>query len=280
MDKRKDNKDLSRFHPLSKTRKSLIKSLNHTRRRRKEGLFIVEGRKNVLDILANGSFVPHWLIASEDFLDEYKDAIHDAWGFSDDSVSCCTESEMRECSSLSTSSDVLAVFRIPEEDGSSPWTTLSPRLYLMLDGIQDPGNLGTILRTAHWFGIRTVFASRNTVDLYNPKTVQSTMGSLGEVKVIYGDLPSIISENPDIPAVGLQLEGDNLFACQLPTKAFICMGSEGNGLSEDVRKLLKYSYTIPPAHQSHHPESLNVSVATAITLAAFCNNPKDQAKWH
>ena len=270
MNKTKNHRSEGLFSRLSKTRKSMIKALDQPKRRKKERMFVVEGRKNVSDILSNGSFLPVWLVASERFLEEHREDILDTWGLHPDSVSVSTQSEMDECTSLSTSSEVLAVFRMPQLNPGQADGILEDGLYLALDGVQDPGNLGTILRTAHWFGIRKIFASVNTVDVYNPKTVQSTMGSLGQVEVIYTDIPALISNNTHIPAVGLQLQGENLFNADLPSSAIICMGSEGNGLSENVRTLLSNSYTIPPAHPVHHPESLNVAVATAITLAAFC----------
>lgn len=179
--------------------------------------------------------------------------------------------EMREISSLTAAPEVIAVCKLPirkseEEILSSP---LSQGIYLLLDGVQDPGNLGTIIRTAHWFGVNHIFASNDTVDLYNPKTVQSTMGSLGSVSVDYVDLSRLIDNNPSMEAAGLLLEGKNIFHTELPSSAFIIMGNEGNGISESLRKKLTIGLTIPPHDPRNHSESLNVAIATAITLAAF-----------
>ena len=260
----------SRFQPLSKTRGQLIASLSNAKRRRKEGLFIVEGHKNVADLMEGGRFETVWLIATPAYIMKHLNDIAGSWHLADSQV-CHTDAQrLRELSSLSTPSDVMAVFRLPATSGYQPHSTPLPHgLYMMLDGVQDPGNLGTIVRTCHWFGIRHIFASRDTVDIYNPKSIQSTMGSLGAVEVTYTDLPSVAAANPGIPVVGLQLEGKNLFRSPLPDSAFICMGSEGNGLSQPMRRLLSESYTIPAHEPENHPESLNVAIATAITLAQF-----------
>ena len=145
---------------------------------------------------------------------------------------------------------------------------LEGRRYLILDGVQDPGNLGTIIRTCHWFGITTIFASLDTVDIYNPKTVQATMGSLGKVRVLYRDLEEIIASNPGVPVYGTLLEGESLYRVHPDRRGFIVMGNEGNGISENIRKLVDNPVTIPP-YGHDHGESLNVAVATAITVAWF-----------
>lgn len=261
---------VARWTPLSKTRARLIASLSQTKRRRKEGLFIAEGYKSVADLIRPGSpYALYCLVATPEFLKSQESDV--AEGLPADLCLLATEVQMREISALSTPSEVMAVMRIPEEcrESGQLSSPLPPDLYLLLDGVQDPGNLGTIIRTCHWFGIRHIFASRDTVDLYNPKTVQSTMGSLGAVKVDYVDLPALAERNPHLPLVGLQLEGTDLFATPLPQNAMICMGSEGNGLSEEMRRRLTLSLTIPPASDSNHPESLNVAIATAITVSQF-----------
>ncbi len=259
----------ARFKALSKNRSQLVASLGSVKRRRKEGLFVVEGHKNVTDLLAGGGiFEVVWLIATPAYILSHLDDISGCWHLDDSKVYYVAPARLRELSALSAPSDVMAVLRLPSSTGNLlSGSPLPMDLYLMLDGVQDPGNLGTIVRTCHWFGIRRIFASRDTVDIFNPKAIQSTMGSLGAVEVTYLDLPSLAAANPEIPVVGLQLEGDNIFHAPLPDSAFICMGSEGNGLSESMRRMLKHSYTIPPFDHANHPESLNVAIATAITLA-------------
>ena len=260
----------SAWAPLSKTRARLIASLSQTKRRRKEGLFTAEGHKSVADLLRPGSaYSLYCLVATPDYLERHAASLPAA--LSPAQCALATEAQMREISALATPSDVMAVMHMPEDPNQCDALAepLSPALYLLLDGVQDPGNLGTIIRTCHWFGIDRIFASRDTVDIYNPKTVQSTMGSLGAVRVEYVDLPALADRNQHLPLVGLQLEGNNLFTTPLPQSAMICMGSEGNGLSPEMQHRLTLSLTIPPASAADHPESLNVAIATAITVAQF-----------
>ena len=135
--------------------------------------------------------------------------------------------------------------------------------------IQDPGNLGTIMRTAHWFGIDRIYASRDTVDIFNPKTVQSTMGSLGRVEIVYCDLGELMDKNPDMPVYGTLLDGKNIYKATLGEHGFIIMGNEGKGISESLRKRITSPLLIPPYDYSNHSESLNVAIATAVTLSQF-----------
>ena len=175
---------------------------------------------------------------------------------------------MKKISSLSTPPDVIAVFKLPEEDVSD--IRLDPEsLTLMLDGIQDPGNLGTIIRTADWFGIDTVICSKDTVDLYNPKTIQATMGSLKRVKVFYTDLEDILNKSEVRNVYGTLLDGENIFERDLNSEGVIVMGNEGKGISDRIRTLVTDPLLIPPAREDSHPESLNVAVATAIVISQF-----------
>lgn len=259
------------FQPLSKTKRSAISQLSQSKRRRKERQFIVEGPKIIADILDRKVFEPLWLGGTEKYLKLHKEDLIYRWSVPNGNINLCSPADLKFISTLSSPSEVIAVFRMPSFDNEDFLNKPLPSgLYLLLDGVQDPGNLGTIVRTAHWFGIDKIFASQDTVDIYNSKTIQSTMGSIGCVQVIYTDLIHLIELNPHIPAVGLQLHGENLFASKLPKSAMICMGSEGNGLSPELQKKLKYSYTIPPVNPTQHPESLNVAIATAITLSQFC----------
>lgn len=243
---------------LSKTKLQVYSNLATAKMRRKRGLFIVEGCKSVADT---------WSVFDVE-------AILRAEG-SDFSVEGCraplftlSEEEMKRVSNLTTRQEAIGVYRIPAEEEAGSLSVDPEGLYLLLDGVQDPGNLGTILRTCHWFGITTVFASRDTVDIYNPKTVQATMGSLGRVKMVYLDLAELIRSNPEMPVYGTLLEGEDLFHAHLQRRGFIVMGNEGNGISENIRKLIDNPITIPP-YGRDHGESLNVAVATAITVAWF-----------
>lgn len=273
--------------PLSKTKRLTLSRLGTRKMREKFGLFLVEGWKSVKDLFdnSNNKIRIEYIVSLQENLEDVKrhlSEIEDIYSNSckehHNQAECglpeiyvVTSKEMREISSLSVAPEVIAVCKLPirkkeEEILASP---LPEDLYLLLDGVQDPGNLGTIIRTAHWFGVNRIFASYDTVDLYNPKTVQSTMGSLGSVSVDYVDLSRLIADNPDKEAAGLLLEGKNIFHTELPSSAFIIMGNEGNGISEALRKKLTMGLTIPPHDPRNHSESLNVAIASAITLAAF-----------
>lgn len=247
------------FPPLSKSKQKLYASLSSGKLRKRHGLFVAEGRKCVADILPH--FSCRQLVMTpegEDFASQYPEVRE---------IAMVTPSEMKAISTLSTPSDVLAVFEIPEQREA---TIDSKKLYVVLDGVRDPGNLGTIIRTAHWFGIDTIFASPDSVDLYNPKTVQSTMGSIAGVKVIYTDLGSLFDENPEMPVYGLLLDGADIYRAHLGQSGFILMGNEGKGISGEMRKRITNPLLIPPS-SPEHGESLNVAVATAVTLALFRN---------
>lgn len=250
---------------ISKAKISLAANLASRKFRRKEGLFVAEGKKCVADTL--GRFDLEYLAASKEWLGSHEDLTAGLEG----RVYEASENDLRKMSSLMTPPDVVAVYKLPRQRDVEEIlaTPLPSGLYLMLDSIQDPGNLGTILRTAHWFGMTHIFASPMTADIYNPKTVQSTMGSIASVQVDYIDLPLLISRYPDMPVVGLQLFGRDIFTTSLPKKGFIVMGNEGNGLSPSMQGMLTLGLTIPPTNPASHPDSLNVAVATAITIAQF-----------
>ena len=145
------------------------------------------------------------------------------------------------------------------------------RLTIMLDGVQDPGNLGTIIRIADWFGIDSIICSPDTADAYNPKVVQATMGSLGRVRVTYSQLTPLLSSiNGEMPIYGTLLDGKDIYQTELTQRGIIIMGNEGNGISEEVRKMVTHPILIPRFRQGESAESLNVAVATAITCSEFC----------
>lgn len=242
---------------LSKSKCSLFASLAQSKMRRRHSLFIAEGRKAVADLMR--SFRTEAVVVS-------CTAAQDV-SFDGVPVYEATEADIKRISNLTTPPDIIGVFRMPETmDGILKIN--SGKLYLMLDGVQDPGNLGTIIRTCHWFGVFDILASRDTVDCYNPKTVQATMGSLGSVRVTYCDLVSVFDSFPDMPVYGLLLDGNDIFNAQLSDNGFIVMGNEGNGISLPVREKVTSPLLIPPAAPDHG-ESLNVAIATAVTLAQF-----------
>lgn len=246
---------------LSKHKSGVYSQLAKKKMREKHGLFAVEGLKSVLDTLP--WFEAEALVVCEGFDTAPLEAV--APGVE---VYTVSESEMKKITAFVTPSEVMAVYRIPAE--KEGFTTPDPgRLYLMLDGVRDPGNLGTIIRTAHWFGIDRIYASQDTVDLYNPKTIQSTMGSLGRVAVEYGDLATLISANPSMPVYGTLLNGENIYKATLSEHGFVVMGNEGVGISEKLRGLITSPLLIPPYDAANHSESLNVAIATAVTLSQF-----------
>lgn len=252
------------YTPLSKTKAAAYSKLRTSKLRKKEGMFCVEGTKCVTDTIIH--FPLEALIATPGWLDAHASLAASFPG----KVFFADKDTLHKLSSLSTPPEVIAVYKTPARRDVAG-EKLGPGLYLMLDGVQDPGNLGTIIRTAHWFGLKRIFASPTTADVYSPKAVQSTMGSIAAVKVDYCDLRQLIEENPEIPVCILDLDGDNLFDTELPESAFIVMGSEGEGLSDKIRDLASRKLTIPAASDSH-PDSLNVAIAAAITMERFAAN--------
>lgn len=244
---------------LSKRKQGIYAQLGSRKFREKHGLFAVEGRKSVMDSL--GHFELEAIIrakGSEDFRAcDIEAPVYEV-----------SEQEMSRISSLSTPSDLMAVFRLPQySDENTPVD--KNKLYLLLDGIQDPGNLGTIMRTCHWFGIRRIYASRQTADIFNPKAIQAAMGSLGHVGIVYCDLELLIGDNPEMPVYGTLLDGRDIYKAPLGERGFIVMGNEGKGISEKIRKLISHPLLIPPYDAENHAESLNVAIATAVTLSQF-----------
>lgn len=241
---------------LSKTKTSLYASLGQSSMRKRHGLFTVEGDKGVSDCM--GMFSLEALILEKGHslsfpMDESK--MYEVNSY-----------VMKKLSNLTTPSRTLAVFRIPEKRTSLEVD--SDKLYIALDGVRDPGNMGTIIRTCHWFGIKKIFASNDCVDIYNPKTIQATMGSLGKVEVVYCELSDLFEAHKEMPVYGLLLDGDDIYAQSLRQNGFIVMGNEGKGISTSIRDMVTHPLCIPPA-TNEHPESLNVSIATAVTLAIF-----------
>ncbi len=245
---------------LSKTKQGIYSQLSRRKMRDRHGLFIAEGRKCIGDTI--GKFDVEAIVALD------PDSIPAEWGYID-AVYKVSESQMSKISSFSTPSDVLAIYRIPDGYYDSVPVPESEKLYLLLDGIQDPGNMGTIIRTAHWFGIDRIYASHDTVDIFNPKTVQATMGSLGKVEVVYCDLCDLIKGNPGMPLYGTLLDGENIYDAELTGNGFIIMGNEGKGISDPIRDLVTWPLLIPPYDLGNHSESLNVSIATAVVLSQF-----------
>lgn len=245
---------------ISKAKIKLFSSLSIKKHRKEENLFIVEGTKSVLDTIEY--FDLYAIVATKEWLMNHKINVDERFLISANS------NQIKQISSLSTASDVLAVYHLP--DWTLDTNKIKNDLTLVLDGVQDPGNLGTIIRIADWFGIHQIIASLDTADVFNPKTIQATMGAVSRVKVIYTDVLSVIENNKNIPVYGTLLEGENIYQKQLKSPAFIIMGNEGNGISPDVRNAITEALFIPSyPGDVKTSESLNVGVATAITIAEF-----------
>jgi len=252
---------------LSKNKIKFINTLKKKKHRNEKGLFIAEGTKVVTDLLDQG-MEAELLCATSAWFATYP-VFHRANITEHIEI---TEKELQKISILTTPQEVLAVFRIPtnpigEED-------LTHQLSLVLDSINDPGNLGTIIRIADWFGILNVICSSNTVDVYNPKTVQSTMGSIGRVSVTYRDLDGLLEKAaawPGFNIYGSFLEGENLYQTSLDQRGMIVMGSESHGISQRLLPYINRRLFIPsfPASANTGAESLNVSVATGIVCSEF-----------
>ena len=243
---------------ISKNLIKLVKGLELKKIRRRENLFVAEGPKVVHDLME--LMTPSRLIATEKWYEQQHIAT--------DVI--VTEDELRKVSFLQHPQEVMALFPLPETSDIQP-EDLSGKLSLALDDVQDPGNLGTIIRLADWFGIEHIVCNLATADAYSPKVVQATMGSIARVKIHYTDLPSLLQEiDEDVPVYGTFLDGKNMYQQELSSHGIIIMGNEGNGISDEVGKYVNKRLFIPsyPAGRQT-AESLNVAIATAITCAEF-----------
>lgn len=228
---------------ISKAQIKLVRSLQQKKYRDELGLFVAEGAKCV-DELRKSFELVHLYREGEN----------------------ATRTEIEQMSGLRTPQGVVGVFKKrPIED----CRLKIEDLILALDGIQDPGNLGTIIRTCDWFGVHDIVCSLDTADCYNSKVVQATMGALARVRVHYVDLPAWLQEQ-SCPIIGTLLEGKDMYENPLPKEGIIVMGNEGNGISAAVRQLVSHPVRIPSyPKNAETSESLNVSIATAIVLAEF-----------
>ena len=250
---------------LSKAKIKEIRALEYKKFRDEQNLFVAEGNKLVADILH--SFECEWLIARTPWMATQghiptKELI------------LAGDDDIRKISSLKTPQDVLAIFKKPQHsiEEANPLS----QLIIALDGIQDPGNLGTIVRLADWFGIEHIVCSQDTVDVYNPKTVQATMGALAHVKIHYANLNEYIEMYKEVPVYGTFLDGDNIYEKQLSSNGIIIMGNEGNGIRPETEVFINeklYIPSYPPSRET--TESLNVAIATAVVCAEFRRSTKE-----
>lgn len=252
---------------ISKNQIKWVKQLEMKKYRQREGLFVAEGPKVVGDLLACG-YVPRQLFATPEWSMVCSATSGDASHAKDVQWTEVSDEELSRLSFLQHPQQVLAVFPIPPV--ASCLSTPTTHLSLVLDGVQDPGNLGTIIRLADWFGIDTIYCSPETADAWNPKVVQATMGSIARVHLIYTDIVELLSRTT-LPVYGTLLDGDNLYEQELDNEGLIVMGNEGNGISAAVRPLVTKRLLIPAFHSeaTSRAESLNVAIATAIVCSEF-----------
>ena len=250
---------------ISKNQIKFIRQLEQKKFRRRAGLFVAEGTKVVGDLLAH--YQPHTVFATDDWL---KDHTSENCHLSS-VITEVTDEELRRLSFLQHPQQVLALFPIPSTAPANyPLSIVNCQLSIALDGIQDPGNLGTIIRIADWFGIEQIICSEDTVDAWNPKVVQATMGSIARVNIIYNNLLEFLDTLPaDYPVYGTLLDGDNIYTQPLTPHGLIVMGNEGNGISPEIRQKVNRRLFIPSYRTDDTAESLNVAIATAVTCAEF-----------
>ena len=236
-----------------------VHSLEMKKNRKREGLFVAEGPKVVGDLLSR--FRLHSVFATDEWTGG------DSIG-AEVRLERVDDDTLRRLSFLQHPQQVVAVMEMNKEEKVE---VDADRLTIMLDGVQDPGNLGTIIRIADWFGIDSIICSPDTADAYNPKVVQATMGSLGRVSVTYSPLVPLLSSLPaEMPIYGTLLDGKDIYQKELTRHGVIIMGNEGNGISDEVRAMVTHPLLIPRFRQGESAESLNVAVATAITCSEFC----------
>ena len=237
---------------VSKNQIKLITSLQQKKFRQLHKLFIAEGVKVIQELLDSNFVLEHLYVTEsifESLNNEFKTVI--------------TESELKKISCLSTPNNCLALFAIPETE-----RPISSGLIVALDAVRDPGNLGTIIRLCDWFGVDQLWCNEQTVDLYNPKVVQATMGSLARVKVHYLDLEKEI-QKANLPVFGTFMDGENIYQSNLPSEGILILGNEANGISTGIEKLVTSRLAIPRFGNLQKTESLNVATATAIFLSEF-----------
>ncbi|AMD85642.1 RNA methyltransferase, TrmH family [Capnocytophaga haemolytica] len=237
---------------ISKNQIKFIQKLQQKKHRNQLQKFVVEGKKSILEFLTEG-YAAQELFVTETF----------AKTIDKEQYTLVAKEELRKISSLTNPDDGLAVFSMPilapiDERG----------LLLALDNLQDPGNLGTIIRLCDWFGITQLICNTDTVDCYNPKVVQASMGSLARVKLYYLPLADFLART-SLPIITTTMQGENLYTASLPTDAILVMGNEANGISQSILQLSTKTITIPRFSQTTRTESLNVATATAILLSEF-----------
>ncbi|MDR2223261.1 MAG: RNA methyltransferase [Flavobacteriaceae bacterium] len=241
---------------VTKNQIKLIKSLHQKKYRKEHQLFIAEGVK-VIKELIQSAFVLEAIYVTETI----------DFGSNGSKIHQVSIAEMEKMSALTSPSNCLAVFHCinqKEVDYSD--------LVVALDDIRDPGNMGTIIRLCDWFGVKHIICTKETVDIYNPKVIQATMGSITRVNIVYGDLSHFIHSSEEIAVFGTFMDGDNIYQQQLPTKGIIVFGNEANGISKEIEQQVTKRIAIPRFGDLQQTESLNVAMASSIVLSEFRRN--------
>lgn len=237
---------------VSKNQIKLIHSLQQKKYRNAHQLFLAEGVKVIQELLNSNFELVHLLETEAVFPN-----------LTTDKKVQIDLSDLKKISALSTPNNCLAVFKIP-----TPKPLLEQGLIVALDDIRDPGNLGTIIRLCDWFGVTHLVCSEQTVDVFNPKVIQATMGSISRVQCHYVDLAQFLSKT-QLPIYGTAMDGENIYKTSLPKKGILIMGNEANGISDEIFNLVQHRITIPRFGDLQQTESLNVATATAIVLSEF-----------
>ena len=242
--------------------RKLIGALTQRKYRREYGLFKAEGTKCVVDTIK--SFRLYTLVTTRRWADEHSELTAEC----SEHLVIVPARDIERLSSLTTPQEVIAIYHIPEYS-FDPFKGCN-ELIIALDSVQDPGNLGTIMRTADWFGITNIICSRNTADVYNPKVVQATMGAISRVRVNYVELCEVLSIlAARMPVYGTFLDGEPIYKANLSANGVIVMGNEGSGISAEIARYAKNRLLIPSFSRGATSESLNVATATAITVSEF-----------
>jgi len=235
---------------LGKSKIKLIKSLSRKKQRDKTGLFVVEGHKGIEEFLDSG-FVPEGLFVEKTNFPGFQSKTQEV-----------TPAELKKISHLTSPQNSLGLFKIPA--ASFPKSSF----ILALDGVRDPGNLGTIIRLCDWFGVRNLVCSEDCVDCFNPKVVQASMGSLARVNVFYTDLKNFL-QKADLPVYGAFMDGKNIYSTKKLQKGILILGNEANGISPEIEEHVGHRLGIPRFGNLKKTESLNVGSAAAIFLSEF-----------
>ena len=235
---------------VSKSQIKLITSLQQKKYRNNLGFFVAEGPK-VINELITAKLKLHSLFTTVDGL------------FKNENAQLISENEISKISFLKNASNSVAVFEIPKNN-----EVIQEGITVVLDAIRDPGNLGTIIRLCDWFNVTNLICSVDTVDCFNPKVVQATMGSIARVNIVYTEIDEYLS-NSKLPVYVGAMDGKNIYKEQLPEKAIVVLGNEANGISEKVMNLATHTIAIPQFGLKQETESLNVATATAILLSEF-----------